>query len=558
MTAIAIFNTRVVFSVLLVLLACLSYVADASCATDKECSNNGNCNAVSQTCDCETPWSGASCDIVQLVGFNCSVVGNTHTCKCEDASPILDTTSKQCRARIAADCTGTTPVLANGLCRGYQPSDCTTDAPIFVNATHPCRKRTQLDCDKIPSTPLLDPNTKICRVYNQSDCTADAPVLGSPESGCRKRTQSDCDKIPSTPLLDPNTKICRVYKNSDCSGGTPVLVSPDAGCRARNPGDCGNQILDATTQTCRDRVASDCNDPNNSKFNAATKTCVATISCAIVEADLRHPGEQGNCPSNTMEKSTSCTPTCEAGLAATGSVTCSAAGVLENDFFCQLITTVGMSGVTPDNFEQDPKLTETFKSTIVELTNIDGAAITSVVAAAPGTEASMSTTDVTFKIRVDKAGEQETIKSAISDAVADGSFSTTYKENMKKADITSVDIDDVQADDVQHIDPQTPSAGPDGEGPNNSADQSIDGENGGSNNGGLIAGLVVFAVAVGVGAVWFFKFRKPSKQGMNKLDSNQQLEIENPAANNTGNTGNLELQNPQTVEEGGAVFASDK
>jgi hypothetical protein len=259
-----------------------------------------------------------------------------------------------------------------------------------------------------------------------------------------------------------------------------------------------------------------------------------------------------------MEKSTSCTPTCEAGLAATGSVTCSAAGVLENDFFCQLITTVGMSGVTPDNFEQDPKLTETFKSTIVELTNIDGAAITSVVAAAPGTEASMSTTDVTFKIRVDKAGEQETIKSAISDAVADGSFSTTYKENMKKADITSVDIDDVQADDVQHIDPQTPSASPDGEGPNNSADQSIDGENGGSNNGGLIAGLVVFAVAVGVGAVWFFKFRKPSKQGMNKLDSNQQLEIENPAANNTGNTGNLELQNPQTVEEGGAVFASDK
>jgi hypothetical protein len=259
-----------------------------------------------------------------------------------------------------------------------------------------------------------------------------------------------------------------------------------------------------------------------------------------------------------MEKSTSCTPTCEAGLAATGSISCTAAGVLENDFSCQLITTVGMSGVTPDNFKDDPKLTETFKSTIVELTNIDGAAITSVVAAAPGTEASVSTTSVTFKIRIDTVGQQAKVKAAISDAVDDGSFSTKYKENLKRSDVTSVNIDDVQADDVQHIDPQTPSAGPDGEGPNNNADQSNDGANGGSNSGGLIAGLVVFAVAVGVG-VWYFKFRKPaeSKQGMNKLDSNQ-LEVVNPASDNTGNTGNLELQSPQMVEEGGAVFASDK
>ena len=87
----------------------------------------------------------------------------------------------RCRARIASDCTGTTPVFADGRCRATIASDCTGAMPIFANGR--CRARIASDCTG--TTPIFADGR--CRATIASDCTGTTPIFDSENGVCVAR-----------------------------------------------------------------------------------------------------------------------------------------------------------------------------------------------------------------------------------------------------------------------------------------------------------------------------------------------------------------------------------
>ena len=87
----------------------------------------------------------------------------------------------RCRARIASDCTGTTPIFADGRCRATIASDCTGATPIFANGR--CRATIASDCTG--TTPIFADGR--CRATIASDCTGTTPVFDSENGVCVAR-----------------------------------------------------------------------------------------------------------------------------------------------------------------------------------------------------------------------------------------------------------------------------------------------------------------------------------------------------------------------------------
>ena len=124
-----------------------------------------------------------------------------------------------CRAREAADCTGSTPVLEGGVCRAATIAECTTDKPILQNGA--CRARIDSDCTG--TTSILENNA--CRpAANQAECTAKHTRFVFARGGiCRERTKADCSA--ALPVLDAVSGQCRARVASDCTGFTPALIN---------------------------------------------------------------------------------------------------------------------------------------------------------------------------------------------------------------------------------------------------------------------------------------------------------------------------------------------
>ena len=124
-----------------------------------------------------------------------------------------------CRARVASDCTGSTPVLEGGVCRAATIAECTTDKPILENGA--CRARIDSDCTG--TTSILENNA--CRpAANQAECTAKHTRFVFARGGiCRERTKADCSA--ALPVLDAVSGQCRARVASDCTGFTPALIN---------------------------------------------------------------------------------------------------------------------------------------------------------------------------------------------------------------------------------------------------------------------------------------------------------------------------------------------
>ena len=151
---------------------------------------------------------------------------------CPGAKPVFE--RGECRARIASDCGGETPILDKGECRRVQfPSDCTGERhvldkdngrcraprdasecpgakPVFDGGK--CRARIASDCGG--ETPVFE-NGNCLAVQRQSDCTAAKPVLDG--GRCRARIAADC--TGDAPVLDNGE--CRAHTAQErCMAGT--------------------------------------------------------------------------------------------------------------------------------------------------------------------------------------------------------------------------------------------------------------------------------------------------------------------------------------------------
>ena len=372
-------------------------------------------------------------------------------------------------------------------------------------------------------------------MYQQSDCTGATPVLDSATTGCRARVATDC--TGATPVLAGND--CRARVATDCVGATPVFENAE--CRARVATDCiaPTPVLDGND--CRTLQQSDCDGTANPKFDATTKTCVATVTCAL-DADKDFPvGTPGDC-GTTLAGATECQPVCINSLEGAGKLSCSDTGIVSSDFTCSLLLTVKMSGITATDFEQDAGIATVFQTTVAEVAGdtINSDAVHGITFVSA--EGSTSVADVSVKITIGPNVDQAAVKTAIETAVTAGTFTSSFQTNLKSSAITSVDADQVSADAINQDEPSaTPGAGPNQDG---DASAGTNGTGGDSNSTiGVVIGVVVVLVVVVI-VVWYFKFRKPSvPAGSNKLESptksgiganDLELELEAPVANDNG------------------------
>jgi hypothetical protein len=212
---------------------------------------------------------------------------------------------------------------------------------------------------------------------------------------------------------------------------------------------------------------------------------------------------------------------------------------------------VGLSGLTPNDFTKDPLLADVFKDTVGQVagTTVASTDVRNVLASDPGPD-SASTVKVTFSIKMTTAGQQPTVKQAFAAGITDGTFTSQYQQNLQTSSVTSVDVDKVTADNVEH---EVPDSGPD----DGSADTTNDGGGDGGGGGGGGGGGIMFSAIGGVmflglvaGAIWYFKFRKPSSGSMKKLTSQQ--DVMNPAAQFQSSS-NVELEAPMQ-NDGGPVM----
>ena len=222
--------------------------------------------AQSGTSQINNVLAGCDCSASQIrSGNDCQT--RTSAATCTGDTPILD--RGFCRGVVAADCTGNTPIFDGGACRGATQAECTGRTPILDGGA--CRAAASVeDCAGVNAL-LLPAGDGSCRAKQQSDCTGLTPIL---DGGlCRARQARDC--AAPTPFLDPATNQCREAVAGDCGGDTPIFDSNV--CRAAVQADCdgtgtpellngrcyaacplASQVRDSTTRLCRTAGAGDC------------------------------------------------------------------------------------------------------------------------------------------------------------------------------------------------------------------------------------------------------------------------------------------------------------
>ena len=547
--------------------------ATTACTTAADCNGNGACT--SNICVCDFPWSGEQCDDLTLINFQCSGA-EPNVCSCAGNFPVLDGATKQCRDRQEADCTETAPFFdattTPKTCRVWKVGDCSGATPVFVDGTTGCRARVAGDCTIAAGTPVLDDG--LCRAWQVEDCSGATPVFVDGTQGCRDTIAADCASLPAKPFFDATTtpaKTCRAYIAADCTtSAEPMFVSGTEGCRARIASDCtgSKPVLDGGE--CRERKATDCTEATKPKFDEKTRTCESQVMCTLTEEDFTHVGDAGDCKTTGLAADTNCMPKCETGLASSGEFKCSPTGIIENTFECMLELSIGLSGVTPDDFSKDPVIADVFKTTVAQLSGatVSDVDVRNVVASAPAVD-STSTAKVTFSIKMSTANQQMAVKEAVTTALDDGGFTAKYKENLETSAVTSIEVEKVSADSVQQEEPEGPGpegdGGPDGpDGPNSDTTSDGGDDSGGGTGGGIGIAIGALFVVVGVvGAVWYFKFRKPSDSvNMTKLESPKK-DASNPLTFQSSS--DVELEAPTQSEGGpvvttnsGATFVTDK
>ena len=222
--------------------------------------------AQSGTSQINNVLAGCDCSASQIrSGNDCQT--RTSAATCTGDTPILD--RGFCRGVVAADCTGNTPIFDGGACRAATQAECTGRTPILDGGA--CRAAASVeDCAGVNAL-LLPAGDGSCRAKQQSDCTGLTPIL---DGGlCRARQARDC--AAPTPFLDPATNQCREAVAGDCGGDTPIFDSNV--CRAAVQADCdgtgtpellngrcyaacplASQVRDSTTRLCRTAGAGDC------------------------------------------------------------------------------------------------------------------------------------------------------------------------------------------------------------------------------------------------------------------------------------------------------------
>ena len=196
--------------------------------------------------------------------------------------PVIDATSNECRATIAADCTETqtfdtdscrptiatdctaeTQVFATDRCRATIAADCTAETQVF--ATDRCRATIAADCTAETQVFATDR----CRATIAGDCTA-TQVFATDR--CRARVQADCTGT-SLPII--NEGVCRAREAEDCTA-EQVFVDSSKTCRARVETDCtAGQVFVDSSKVCRARVETDCTA--GQVFVDSSKVCRARV-----------------------------------------------------------------------------------------------------------------------------------------------------------------------------------------------------------------------------------------------------------------------------------------
>ena len=222
--------------------------------------------AQSGTSQINNVLEGCDCSASQIrSGNDCQPRTSADTCT--GNTPILD--RGFCRGVVAADCTGNTPIFDGGACREATQAECTGRTPILDGGA--CRAAVSVeDCAGVNAL-LLPAGDGTCRAKVATDCTGATPIL---DGGlCRARQARDC--AAPTPFLDPATNQCRTTVASDCIDGTPIFEN--GACRPAVQADCtgtatpellngrcyaacplASQVRDSTTRLCRTAGAGDC------------------------------------------------------------------------------------------------------------------------------------------------------------------------------------------------------------------------------------------------------------------------------------------------------------
>ena len=489
-----------------------------------ECSNNGVYNTTSKTCTCTKPWTGPQCSTLDtsITGMQCNQQG---ICECAGSTPVLDLDSKQCRRREEKDCTESEPVFnaTTEVCREREAKDCTGDQPVFV------------------------PQSKTCRSLQASDCTGKKPVFVSSSKTCRARQASDCAGT-SKPLFNATTEACREREAKDCTGDQPVFVPQSKTCRSLQASDCTGKkpVFVSSSKTCRARQASDCAGTSKPVFDSGTGECQASESCLLDATAFLHAGGVGTCDTTELQPGTSCVPTCDPGLSATGSVTCEKGKPLKITFQCNVEFEMEVAGISEASWKNDEDISKAFVDSVTEVLPDD-------VNADDIYDVSMNTDNrVVFKIRVFKNGPTEqNLQDVMASAISDGTFTSTMQRQLVSSSVASINASDVAAKNIQVVVPIQPESG----------DKSDSGQHKkpGSSPVGAIVGALVGAIAI-VALVFYVKRmqEKRNKGGSSELPDSNELTLEkhqteNPLDSNEGYAANSLESGPAV-----AVFVTDK
>ncbi|MBE8159021.1 MAG: hypothetical protein HAW59_06515 [Betaproteobacteria bacterium] len=152
-----------------------------------------------------------------------------------------------CRPRVESDCEATESFAA-GLCTPRVAANCTGNTPVFVMATSGpggiCRAAAEDDCSTAGQTPMPQnglPNCTTC----SGTTIEDADGLR-----CRAVMESDCPAAGVAPMPQDGLPNCTACTN------TEVEETNGLNCRARVAADCGAMVFQ--NGVCRAEIASDC------------------------------------------------------------------------------------------------------------------------------------------------------------------------------------------------------------------------------------------------------------------------------------------------------------
>jgi hypothetical protein len=264
--------------------------------------------------------------------MDCETLGPLPQCttdaQCSLPTSICDAASLTCRACVATDCTGATPVCdPGGGCRACTATDCTGAAPVCATTGANVGQCVQCDANDHAAcaapTGFCDGTTNVCRgCASSADCSSSTNhVCDVPTGVCVGcMSNSDC----SSNACDTAAQTCQQCLNdSECHNPTPVCNGSGADadtCRAcASDSECA---ANTNGHVCGAGSCVACTTTNHSACTGSTPACDgATNTCVACN-------EVADCPlGDTCDSTThTCKGSSDGGSGSSGSGSGSSGG----------------------------------------------------------------------------------------------------------------------------------------------------------------------------------------------------------------------------------------